>query len=110
MALTEDSTNFLRPADLSSREQNLKIVKVEKKVQHDKFKDEEIERYFLTFSNGKVFPIQNETNLFRLVWNFGSVEESLNQEIWLYSTQIEVNGKQTNTIRIRYNILDKIKK
>lgn len=112
MALTQDSNNldFIRPSDLSSHGQNLKIIKVEKKVQHDKFKDEEIERYFLTFSNGKMFPIQNETNLVRLLWNFGTVEESLNKEIWLYSTQIEVSGKQITTIRIRYNILDKIKK
>ena len=110
MALIQErsDSNLLRSEHLSASGEKLKVVKVEIKPQYDKFKSVEIERYFLTLSNGKIFVVQNETNIIRLEWNFGTVENSLDKEIVLYKTQIEMNGKFLSTIRIRYNILNRI--
>ena len=110
MALIQErsDSNLLRSEHLSASGEKLKVVKVEKKSQYDKFKSKEIERYFLTLSNGKIFVIQNETNIIRLEWNFGTVESSLDKEIVLYKTQIEMDGRVIPTIRIRYNILNRI--
>lgn len=112
MALIEKKTNsneFLQLEDISSIVLKVQVVTVEKKNHFDRFKNENIERYFLTLSNGKIFLIQNEVNESRLLWNFASIEASLNQEITLYKTRVEVKGKFRDTIRVQYDILNKIK-
>lgn len=112
MALVKDGSNlnFIRNEDIPQNGKKFKIIKVEKKPHFDAYKQQNIERYFITLDNNKIFIIQNDTNLARLLWNFDTVESSLNQDITLYLTEIEVKDKKLKTIRIRYNVLEKIKK
>lgn len=109
MALVQENNyNLLRVQDVQ-KPLRVKVLSLEKKAQYDKYKHKEVEKIFLSLSNGKIFFIQNEVNFNRIIWNFESIEECVGKEIVLYISKIEINGVLKDSIRIQYNILNKIK-
>jgi hypothetical protein len=110
MALNRNNinTSYLKPDDVR-KDITLKVLKVEKVSKLNAFNGKYFEQYELLLAGNKLLSI-TEANLSRLLWNYGAIDNALGKEITLYPTQITVKDKTLAAIRIKYNILDKIKK
>lgn len=110
MALNRNNinTSYLKPDDIR-RDTIMKVLKVEKVSKLNSFNGKSFEQYELLLTGNKILSV-TEANLSRLLWNFNNINNAQGKEINLYTTQITVKDKTLAAIRIKYNILDKIKK
>lgn len=110
MALNRNNTNtsYLKPDDIR-KDTTLKVLKVQKVSKLNSFNGKTFEQYELMLAEDKILSV-TEANLSRLLWNFNDITNALGKDITLYQTQITVKDKTLAAIRIKYNILDKIKK
>lgn len=110
MALNRNNTNtsYLKPDDVR-KDITLKVLKVQRVSKLNSFNGKNFEQYELMLAGNRILSI-TEANLSRLLWNFNDIDNALGKDITLYSTQITVKDKTLAAIRIKYNILEKIKK
>ncbi|HNC58898.1 MAG TPA: hypothetical protein PLP33_25965 [Leptospiraceae bacterium] len=116
MALIEEksSQNYSIQNSELTTPKTYTIVSTEVKKEFDRYKSAEVEKIYLHLEckdgKEKFFPIQNESNLQRMVWNFGEETSNWNRkEITLYTTKIDIKGQLKSVIRVQYNLKDKIK-